>query len=220
MTAWRTSGTAVARSPLEGSRAGAVPVVRDLHAVPARGLWLADLHGVGIGNLRGGDASERLAAELGRAPETIGELVDLGGVWAGRLTSDELLLLARDEMQLESSLRSMRGDGPGSLFTATVTTHGYGVLALGGPHSRGCLGKLTGLDLREHAFTDSRLAQTSVANVRATLLRKDLDHRQAYIILVGRSVGAYVLEVMIECTADLERVIVEGASMRERWFAD
>lgn len=220
MPSLRTVGTVAAESPIVDERGRSAGLAKGLRSIPTQSLWLADLHGVGIAILRGQVAVNRVQAALGEAPERVGQLVELGGAWAGRLAADELLLMAKDQSTLEASLGSLAGEESGQLFTATDTTHGHSVMAVGGPAARRWLGGPIGLDLRERTFPDSQMAETALANVHATLIRKDIGGIETFVILVGRSVGAFVWNALLEASQVEDLARLDGGYLRERWFAD
>ncbi len=79
----------------------------------------------------------------------------------------------------------------------TEVTSVYAQLWLVGPRSRAVLNKLTPLNLSDSSLSDLSCAQTSIAHVRAIVLRKDLKGLLAYHLLVGREYGESVWESVL-----------------------
>ena len=77
----------------------------------------------------------------------------------------------------------------------TDVTHAYAILLLRGARVPGVLAQVCALDFDHRAFPDHRAAQTSLAKVPALIVRLDAE-AQGYLILVERSVAAYVWEVI------------------------
>ncbi len=170
-----------------------------------RDIILADLKGIGLQHLRGAEAA--LHAAYGDMPGEIGEVLPVEDGLAARLTDDQWMQITPDyanEPGLENT---------SSLVTITDVSHGYGTLLLSGPRARLVLAKLCALDFSESAFPDLHAAQTSLANVRALVLRRDHHDRRAYLIAVGRSVTEYVWELLLDAAEDFEPAVVDGASL-------
>ncbi len=170
-----------------------------------RDILLADLKGIGLQHLRGAEAA--LRAAYGEMPAEIGEVLPVEDGLAARMTDDQWMLITPD-----------RADAPGlahtsALVTITDVSHGYGLLLLAGPHAPQVLAKICALDFSESAFPDLHAAQTSLANVRALVLRRDHHDRRAYLIAVGRSVTEYVWELLLDAAEEFEPAVVGGASL-------
>ncbi len=168
-------------------------------------ITLADLTGVGLQHLRGAEGA--LRAAHGNLPEETGEVLPVEGGLAARLTDDEWILITPDR----ADARGLADTS--SLVTVTDVSHGYGVLLLAGPRAPKVLAKLCALDFSESTFPDLHAAQTSLANVRALVLRRDHHDRRAYLIAVGRSVTEYVWELLLEAAEEFEPAVVDGASL-------
>lgn len=216
----RTVGTIPAGSPIVDERGRSAGLAKGLRSIPSESLWLADLHGVGVANLRGDAAADQMRAAFGKAPEHVGQLVELEGFWAGRLAADELLLIAKDPSALEIDLSPIEENESERLLTVTDTTHGHSVIAVGGPDARLWLGMLTGVDLRDSAFPDSQIVQTGMANVHATVIRNDIGGTETYIVLVARSVGAFAWNALLDASPVEDLARLDGGYLRERWFAE
>lgn len=180
------------------------------------GLTLADLTGIEIWHLRGDNAA--LRAAYGRLPGEIGGVLsDRRGLIA-RLTDDECLWIASDRAGVDrdaapdpdrSAEPPAQGQTPPSsasssdpLVTVTEVSHGYGLMQLAGAEAPAALSKLCGLDFAGDAFPDLYAAQTSLAKVRALVLRHDQAGQSAYLIAVGRSLAEYVWAQLLDAGAE------------------
>lgn len=219
MTILRTHAKGIGRSPIPPERVQAIAGKQSPSSFLDQSLWAADLHGLGIGHLRGEAVFDQLMRHFGSAPEHVGEMTVVERAWLARLTGDEFLLMTRAAEAIESTLRSLTQKASDRLMSAADTTHGNSILGVGGPEAAKCLGKLTGLDLRQRAFPNPRVAQTSLAKVHATLMRHDIEGIPAYVVLVGRSVGAYLWDVLVDVSSREGLISSDGDDLRERWFA-
>ena len=168
-------------------------------------LVLADMRGVGLQHVRGAEAAVR--AVYGSMPSEIGEVLRVEDGLVARLTHDQWMQITAnyaDALNLANS---------SSLVTVTDVSHGYGTLLLAGPRSHLVLAKLCALDFSSSGFPDLRAAQTSLANVRALVLRCDQLGRRAYLIAVSRSLTAYIWNVLMDAAEEFEPALVDGASL-------
>lgn len=213
-----TDGTAAQQSPIKSDQKSAIPGAGTRDPKREPGNWIADLHGLGVGQVEGVHAIDLLRRSLGEVPEHIGEVAILERMWLARLRRDKVLMLAQDPEDLRAGLRSIAAAEPRSLVTVTDMTHGYSIISVGGPGARACLRKATGLDLRERSFPNLSAAQTRVAKVRSTLLRCDLEDDWCCIILVERSLGAYLWDVLVDLAGDDGLRLLDGRNLRENLF--
>jgi len=79
----------------------------------------------------------------------------------------------------------------------TEVTSVYAQFLLAGPRSRDILGKLTSLNISNGALPDLSCGQSSLAHVRAIVLRKDISGIPAYNLLVSREYGESVWEAVL-----------------------
>lgn len=175
------------------------PARADLSAAE---LTLADRTGLPLWQLRGAEIAVRAAR--GELPEQVGAvLADPVGLTA-RLTDDEWLHVAAPGAELPEL--------PDQI-TATDLTHGYGAMELAGPAAGQMLSKLCGLDFADSAFPDLHSAQTSLAKVRAIVLRRDRRGRPAYLIAVGRSLARYVWQQLLDAGAEFGIAVVDAEGL-------
>ncbi|MDX1600966.1 MAG: hypothetical protein R3191_05580 [Anaerolineales bacterium] len=219
MDTLRTHGDPTGASAIRPEQINAVSA----HAEPAQALqndlWLADLHGLGIVNLRGKGVYQMLARGNGWGVANIGELVRSDEGWIAGLTVDEALLLTAEAKEVTGLVKGFSSEKDGSLITVTDMTHGYCALAVGGAQVQRVLAMLTGLDLRARSFPSGSVAQTSVAKLHALLLRADIGDIPAYLALVGRSVGAYLWDVIVDVSQAEGTVAIDGNDLRTTWLS-
>ena len=167
-------------------------------------ITLANLTGISIVQLRGPEGE--LGAAFGDLPGDIGQVLPRSADLAARLTDDEWMLMGADRSNIPTQVVAI------PRATVTDLTHGYGVLLVTGARARELLSTLCALDFSEQAFADLHAAQTSLANVRALVVRRDHANQDAYLIAVGRSVTEYVWARLMEATAGYSRALVAGES--------
>lgn len=183
-------------------------------------VTLTDLTGLGLLQLRGSEPAvgEAVSAALPDAAADGGELADdlpatIGAVQVNRgrllarLTDDEWLMVAPDPAT-QPTIRDSS-----ALVTATDVSHGCGTALLAGASAAMVLPKLCGLDFSEEAFPNLHAAQTSLAKVRALIVRRDFRGRPAYLIAVGRSLAEYVWEQLLDAAREFEPRVVGGAGL-------
>jgi heterotetrameric sarcosine oxidase gamma subunit len=180
------------QSPIEGETGFEVPGV----------AWLKDLTPtLGVLHLRGPEVAEAVLRfsgdQTGQNALAIGEARSIKAGSLCRLAMDEVLLLADYSQGWESTCARLEESVQGKNITVSDLTHGYGKLEISGPDAARLLPKLCGLDFSESSFPNGRVAQTSFAKVHATLVRMDgLSVSPKYLLLVDRSLSAYVWEVV------------------------
>jgi glycine cleavage system aminomethyltransferase T len=85
---------------------------------------------------------------------------------------------------------------PPPIYVTDVTSV-FAQFLLAGPRCRQVLGKLTSLNLSESSLPNLSCGQSSLAHVRAIILRKDLDSVPAYHLLVSREYGESVWDSVL-----------------------
>jgi len=103
--------------------------------------------------------------------------------------------------QVMKRLEELRTSGsdlslPPAVYTTDVTSV-YSQLLIAGPCSRQVLSKLTSLNLSESSLPNLSCGQSSLAHVRAIILRKDVEKVPAYHLLVSRDYGEGVWEAVV-----------------------
>ena len=82
-------------------------------------------------------------------------------------------------------------------------THGFGFLALAGPSAASVLSRLCGLNFNARAFPNWHAAQTSLAKVRALIVRADTGGVCRYLLPVYRSHAVYVWETLVDAVQEI-----------------
>ncbi len=143
-------------------------------------------------HIRGIDAE----TVLGQPSMKIGDVVGLPGEgMLVRLRRDEFLLFAVKGQVALNWLKKLT-DEQG--VTVTDITHGRCTLFLAGIDVKSVLRKVCGLDFSDAAFPVEHAAQTSLAKVRTLIIRRDFGARQAYSLIVDRSLAQYVWDVVFD----------------------
>lgn len=181
--------------------------------------WMADLHGAGVALIEGRGAQGPLGEQFGHLPAQVGELVVVRDCWVARLREDQFLLIAGSPDHLHADLAPLAEASSKVAVTATDITHGRSILAVGGADVRNCLRKTTGLDLRERSFPDRTVAQTSLAKIRTTIVRFDLEGEPCFLFIVDRSLGQYLWDVLADTSGEGIWGSLDAVSLRERLFA-
>ena len=164
---------------------------------------------------QGDEAAAVVAAATGLAAAGMGE-VSGGRVTACGLRPD-LLLVAAGPGEGEGILKTVEqaaAEAPG-LVTVTDVTHGRFEYRIVGPESPRLLSKVCGLDFGDDAFPDRRCRETSVARVKALVVRADAGGRPAYRVLGGRAPGAYVWDTLMEAGSEFGIAPIGAAALRE-----
>lgn len=160
---------------------------------------LADLSATqGLIGILGCDAEGPLRQTYADAPASPGDVWSFGEGALARLTQDEFALLLNDQNQMESAIERLREASEGARVTLTDLTHGRGQFRLSGPRAVEVLHKLCGLDFSDTAFPGPHAAQTSLAKVRALIVRLDGPTTPAYHLIIDRSLAAYVWEAVVD----------------------
>lgn len=179
------------------------------------GLW--DLSASTKWEIRGAAVPEAVQSLLGRAAPGVGRAAK--GTMAGkealvlRLAPDRALAVGAPGLQVEAVRPAIVTDGCSHLVNVSS---GMAGIRVGGPMARVILATLTSFDLAPPAFPDLACAETGVARVHATLLRRDLGDLTAFEIYASRNYGAYLWEAfreagrtrgLVPCGMDAENIL-------------
>jgi sarcosine oxidase, subunit gamma len=99
--------------------------------------------------------------------------------------------------------------------TLTDITHGRAGIALVGTQARDVLAKVCGLDFSDRTFLDKHAAQTSLAKVRALIIRDDEDSLPIYKLFVDRSLASYVWDVVYDAAQEFGGVVFNYDMLRK-----
>lgn len=153
----------------------------------AESVGLADLSGQAVWHVRGKSAANKV-------PAGVGGVIKEGDALIAQPRGDQYFVIGK-QPDVESSAE-------GDVLTVTDLTHSYGHLLLIGKHATDVLAKTCGLDFYDKVFPNLTIAQSSLAKVRASIIRDDRDGVAAYHILVGYPVTAYVWDVVFDATQE------------------
>jgi sarcosine oxidase subunit gamma len=148
-------------------------------------------------HIRGMGAEAVLSHTYSLSQMTIGAVTSVSDGILIRLRRDEFVLLASD---LNPAMKQLESKPSEALFTLTDITHGRAVICLGGAPAAEVLPKVCGLNFTDSHFPNRYAAQTSLAKVRALIVRLDTVQAPAYYLIVDRSLAAYVWEVVYDAT--------------------
>ncbi len=161
-------------------------------------------------HVQGSGAEAIWADSFSAGSIAIGSVLESSGNILLRLRRDEFLLLIPD---LQGARERYVSKPAETLVTWADITHGRGVICLCGPHARDVLPKICGLDFSNVQFPDCHAAQTSLAKVRALIVRIDAGQLPMYYMIVDRSLVDYVWEVVYSAAQEWEVVVLSQDSL-------
>jgi heterotetrameric sarcosine oxidase gamma subunit len=158
----------------------------------AESVGLADLSGQAIWHIRGKNA----ASALRKVPSAVSDVISEGDSLIAQPRADQYFVIgAKPDAESNSEA---------DVLTVTDLTHAYGHLLLIGKYAADVLAKVCALNFSDSAFPNNHIAQTSLAKVRASIIRHDQNDVLAYQILVGYPVTAYVWDVFFDATQEFD----------------
>lgn len=184
------------RRPVQSQQSWEVSGARS--AGPLRLIDLTPLTKTLVRTAPGSDAARRLECPFGRTRRDNGSLV----IGAG---PDEWLILSPAGTQPPVVVEIEGAGGApsdASLLTVIDVTHGSVILRLAGGDSDRVLEKICAIDLSERVTPDGSSFRSSVARLRCTVVRDDLDGERSYLIESDRSSGQYLFDAI--CDAGTE----------------
>ncbi|MDP6793529.1 MAG: sarcosine oxidase subunit gamma family protein, partial [Anaerolineales bacterium] len=147
-----------------------------------------------------GDRSSRLIfTAIGVHAPSIGQSVacEEGRVYALRPDLFFVATAPGVETELVDRVRAVDADA-GGLAIVTDVTSGRAQIRVTGSLCRQLLPKLCGLDFGENSFMDGCAKTSSLAKTTQLILRCDRDGILSFGIVGGRSLGAYLWEMMLQ----------------------
>jgi sarcosine oxidase subunit gamma len=186
-------------------------------AQQATHLSLADLSLLPRTGLKGAGARGWLSERGARLPNTANQaLRQKDGALVARLSVEEFLLLSNlnADSELSAALQDRWSiDSTKRVYTLPrADSHCW--LALTGQHAGATLAKVCAVDLRTHKFADLDVAQCSVAETNAVILRADLATTPCFFILCDVSATEYLWDVMLDAMAEFRGAPVGIAALR------
>ena len=143
--------------------------------------------------------AERLGVQFGRSKRHSDGVLVVGTLPGG------WLLLGRPGLAAELVERERRvvGEEP---VTVVDLTHMSVLLRVTGRRAADLLAKICLVDLADRAVPVGAVLRTAVAGVTCTIMRDDgdiADGARSYLLLVDRSYGDYLVDVLIDAGAEL-----------------
>ena len=194
----------ISKLPIASPLANTLPHYKDMQEQPQT-VGMAEITNWQHLHIRGMGAEAVLSDTYSLSQMTIGAVTSVSDGILIRLRRDEFVLLASD---LNSAMKRLESKAGEELFTLTDITHGRAVICLGGARAPDVLPKVCGLNFTDGQFPNSYAAQTSLAKVRALIVRLDNAQALAYYLIVDRSLAAYVWEVVHDATREFGSVVL------------
>jgi sarcosine oxidase, subunit alpha len=165
-------------------------------------VGVADLSFKGKVTVKGDGAGDLIARtfQLAHLPDGR-SLTANNGLISLPLTADEYLLLSPPGGEDEIVRCLVQAGEPG--ITVVDLTHGLAGFFLAGADSAYVLSKICALPVEAPDFPNGHVAQSSLAKVHATIIRRDHDGLPAFEIYVERPYGEYVWDVIFDAGAEL-----------------
>lgn len=160
-------------------------------STPSAQITLTDVSHHGMIDIRGRTAEQNLKTLYDAVPDSPGNVTVTRDGLLARLRPDQFALLLT-----EGANRNVLNALGSAAVTITDVTHGRAIMLLSGAQAGEVLPKVCGLSFHDAAFPNLHAAQTSLAKVRALIVRSDRDSLPAYYLVVDRSLGAYVWGVV------------------------
>ena len=204
--------TVIERAGWQVAEAFSSPVAEA--AAAQRSVGMADLSTLGKVLVQGRQAAGALQAALGQAPERPGDLIAVENGLLACLTREDWYLTTPtggEARALERLAEAIHSSNVAAY--ATDMTHGSGALLLAGPKSADVLCKVCGLDFHDRSFPNRAARQSSVARVRAILLRDDAGGVPAYQIHIGRSEADYLWGAIWDAASEFDVQPVGAAAV-------
>jgi heterotetrameric sarcosine oxidase gamma subunit len=171
-------------------------------------LGLADITGRALLHVRGDAAS----AALQWADMKIGEVAARQDGLLARLRRDEFTLLTRTPRESFAHIESAIGE---QRVTLTDITHGRCGLLLVGKDAPNVLPKVCGLNFADGQFPNLHAASSSLAKVRALIIRADISHTPTYGLIVDRSLARYVWSVVFDAAREFGALALSQNSLNK-----
>ena len=158
------------------------------------------VHGEDVDSLLEAAFHTPVSLDVGRAARyRLPHETDPRNVVLARLANDELLVLTplSSASSVSDSL-SQAGDGCAHMVDITSALGGVRIV---GPLAPSLLSAVTELDVSPPALPDMSCAQSKVADIHGTVLRRDMGDLTGFELYFGREFGEYIWEVLMEAGA-------------------
>ncbi len=189
-------------------------------AAAARRLGLADLSPLPRAGFKGAGGADWLAGQGVAVPEECNEARrQADGALVARLGPNEVLLLGGLDgsgalmARLAQAWAAETPGPPRGYPVPRQDSHAWFLVT--GEHAAAMFAKLCAVDLRPEHFAKGRIAQTSVAQISAIVLRDDLAGVPAYHLLANSAAAEYLWDRLIEAMAEFDGRPVGWTAVRE-----
>jgi sarcosine oxidase subunit gamma len=170
-----------------------------IEASAARKLGLCDLSTLPRWGVTGKGATAWLEDAGLEVPGSVNRAVRQAGADVlARLSDSEYLLLASGLLAGAAGSRGIPdpGDAAADSVYGLPRRDSHGWFAVSGSWAQALLATVCGVDLRDVAFGDGVVAQTSVARVSAVLLRADLGGTPCFFVLGSSTSAEYLWDAL------------------------
>lgn len=159
-------------------------------------VGITDISPVGNIRLQGESAEQALVASIPDYRVTsIGSVsVSEAGHDVARLADDDYLIITEPE-KINAAIKSLRQDGCAHPVNITSVLAGVRII---GPNTPAVLAGVSVLDLTPAYFPDLSCAQTMVAEIHGTLIRRDIGNLLTYDVFFSRDYGDHMWESLID----------------------
>lgn len=170
-----------------------------------RAVGISDISDVGKLSVQGTDLDSLISTVHGEAGALevgairrghIDDGAGAGEVLLARLAGDELLVVTGPQA-VSAVSESLSTAADGCLHVVDVTS-GFAGVRIAGPLAQRLLEAVTELDLSPGAFADMACAQTSVAEIHGTILRRDAASLPGFDLYFSREYGEYMWDALME----------------------
>ena len=169
-------------------------------------VGLADISARGKLIIKGSKVDGLIAAHFGESPTKPGNVlaVESNHLLISKLTTDEFLILSSPGVEQEIITSLEAEIASQNTFVSLVDqTSGMVGVSIAGLNSVGLIEKLCALDFNPINFPDMRVAQSSFAKVRTTIIRHDRDEMLRFELYADRSYADYLWNTILDAGMEL-----------------
>jgi heterotetrameric sarcosine oxidase gamma subunit len=164
-------------------------------------VGLTDISSWGKLTFKGVHAGDIISASLGESPTKAGTVIEIKPkhILAAQLTPDEFLILTPSSAEKEITTVLEAGIASQDTFVSLIDqTSGLVGFSISGLESTEVMRKLCALSFDSKDFPNLRVAQSSFANVRATIIRHDRGATPTFQLFADRSYSVYLWEAILD----------------------